>query len=338
MKRSILSVALAVGLVASPAAILAQESAPAETAMPDGAPSPYAADRELMVPVTGGNVYVRVNGEIGKGATPAVFLHGGPGGTHVAFLEMVALSGDRPVIMYDQLDSGRSDRPDDPANWNVARFVDELEAVRAALGVERWHVVGHSWGSAIALEYAARFPQHVASTVLGGTFISTPRWIADANILLSQLPRDAQSIISACETETPPAPQECQEATAVFYRTYNARVRPSDAFIEYAMSSSGKGFNPKIYNAMWGPTEFRSTGSLLDYDAVPLLSKIDGSNALFLIGQFDSARIDTVQDYVDLTPGAELAVVPGAAHSLFTDRPQEAEAILRAWFKRHDTQ
>ena len=130
--------------------------------------APYAApDRELMVPVEGGSVYVRINGEIDRGATPAVFLHGGPGGTHGVFMANLGLADERAVILYDQLDSGRSDRPNDPANWRVERFVEELEAVRAALGVERWHVVGHSWGSAIALEYAVRYPEHVASTVLG---------------------------------------------------------------------------------------------------------------------------------------------------------------------------
>lgn len=296
-----------------------------------------APERELMVPVEGGRVYVRVNGDLDGPEKPVVFLHGGPGGTHNGLAQLTGLTDERAVILYDQLDSGRSDTPNDPTNWRVERFVAELEAIRAALGIERWHIVGHSWGSAIALEYAVRYPQHVASTVLGGTFISTPRWIADANILLDELPAEVQATINACEAATPPPPAEaCEAATAAFYAEFNRREPPSEALKAYSAAIGGGGFNPVIYNAMWGPSEFRSKGSLLTYDAVPLLARIDGDRTLFMIGQYDSARIDTVQEFVELTPGAELAVVPGAAHGFITDRPAESEAILRAWFERND--
>ena len=114
--------------------------------------------RELMVPVEGGRVYVRVDGDLAGARAPIIMAHGGPGGTHASFLEALALAGERAVILYDQLDSGRSDHPNNPANWRVSRFVDELEAIRAALGVARWHMLGASWGGTIALEYGARRP------------------------------------------------------------------------------------------------------------------------------------------------------------------------------------
>ncbi|MEL7730848.1 proline iminopeptidase-family hydrolase [Citromicrobium bathyomarinum] len=311
---------------------------------PEAAPAPatahsveaYAApERELMVPVEGGDVYVRVNGDL-DAAPPVVFLHGGPGGTHNGLASMLGLANERAVILYDQLDSGRSDHPNDPANWRVERFVEELETIRRTLGIERWHVVGHSWGSAIALEYAAKYPQHVASTVLGGTYINTERWIADANRLLEELPQDVQQTIAACGTDAPPSAQECTQATNAFYAEFNRREPASAQLRAYSAAIGGRGFNPVIYNAMWGPSEFRSKGSLKTYDAVPLLAKIDGSRTLFLIGQYDEARIDTVEEYVRMTPGAEFGVVPGAAHGFMTDRPMESEAILRAWMARHD--
>ena len=311
---------------------------------PEAAPAPataqaveaYAApERELMVPVEGGDVYVRVNGDL-DAAPPVVFLHGGPGGTHNGLASMLGLADERAVILYDQLDSGRSDHPNDSANWRVERFVEELETIRRTLGVDRWHVVGHSWGSAIALEYAAKYPQHVASTVLGGTYINTERWIADANRLLEELPQDVQQTIAACETDAPPPAQDCSQATNAFYAEFNRREPASAELRAYSEAISGQGFNPVIYNAMWGPSEFRSKGSLKTYDAVPLLAKIDGNRTLFLIGQYDEARIDTVEEYVRMTPGAEFGVVPGAAHGFITDRPMESEAILRAWLARHD--
>src|SRR5262252_4462626 len=75
-------------------------------------------DRELMAPVRGGRIYVRINGRLDRGGPPIVMVHGGPGGTHAEFLDALSLADGQAVILYDQLDCGRSDRPDNPANWN----------------------------------------------------------------------------------------------------------------------------------------------------------------------------------------------------------------------------
>ncbi|MEO1045988.1 MAG: proline iminopeptidase-family hydrolase [Pseudomonadota bacterium] len=289
-----------------------------------------------MVPVEGGRVYVRINGDLTSDAIPVIFLHGGPGGVHNGFAAMLGLANERPVIMYDQLDSGRSDQPNDPDNWRVERFVDTLETIRQTLNVDRWHIVGQSWGSAIALEYTARYPQHSVSTVLGGTFISTPHWITDANLLIADLPEEKLPVLEACESDNPPPAEQCRAVFTMLYSRYYQRVPSSEAARAYAVRIGGNGPNPIIYRGMWGPSEFSSTGILKTYDATHLLRKVDGKRILFLIGQYDSARIDTVQDFVRLAPGAELAVVPGGAHSFIRDRPLETEAILRGWLERND--
>ncbi|KPP95052.1 proline iminopeptidase-family hydrolase [Erythrobacter sp. HL-111] len=311
-------------------------------------PAPLAADdgldwsapeRELRVAVEGGEVWVRVNGDLGAAAEPAIFIHGGPGGTHMTFGNLVSLSDERAVILYDQLDSGKSDRPGDPANWRVDRFVGELEAIRKALGVERWHLVGHSWGAALALEYAAAHPRHTASAVLGGTYISTPHWILGTNLLIRELPDEIGETLAACESPAPPPPTRCREATRAFYAAYNGRAdrpAPSDRARAYRQRYGGKGFNEALYNAMWGPSEFRATGSLVDYDATPLLARVDGSRVLFMVGQYDEARLDTVQDFVALTEGSELAVIPGGSHAFPAERPEVTEAVLRDWLARID--
>jgi len=305
----------------------------------DAAPATHAAawaspDKELMVPVEGGEVYVRVNGDIAASdKTPAIFIHGGPGGTHLGFAGLLGLADERPIILYDQLGSGKSDRPNDPANWRVERFVEELEAVMVAVGAEKLHLIGHSWGSALALEYAAKYPEHVASTVLGGTFISTIHWITDANLLLLDLPEESRQLVKQCEGDDPPPGRTCGEVFTRVYSQYYVPPPRDPAAAEYAKQYGGQGFNPLIYNSMWGPSEFASTGLLKNYDATPKLLEIDGSRTLFLIGQYDSARIDTVQEFVALASGAELAVVPGGAHGFLRDRPIETEAILRGWLR-----
>jgi proline iminopeptidase/L-proline amide hydrolase len=294
---------------------------------------------EHRVAVEGGKVWARVNGVIGEGAPPVIIIHGGPGGTHVSFGGLLSLADQRPVILYDQLDSGMSDRPEDPANWRPERFVAELEAIRKELKVTRWHVIGHSWGAALALEYAAAYPQHTSSAVLSGTFISTPHWITGTNLLIRDLPDNVAAAIRACEGPNPPGADICEPATAAFYAAYNGRAdrpAPSPNARAYRQRYDGKGFNGTVYNAMWGPTEFRASGSLATYDATYLLPRVDGNRILFVVGQYDEARIDTVQDFVALTPGAELAVVPGGSHAFIAERPDVSEAIYRDWMTRID--
>jgi proline-specific peptidase len=98
--------------------------------------------RETRVAVPGGNVWVRACG--GGPGTPLLLLHGGPGvpGRYLEGLEV--LGDERTVVRYDQLGCGRSDRPEDPGLWHLPRFVGELAAVRAALGLDGVVLHGHS--------------------------------------------------------------------------------------------------------------------------------------------------------------------------------------------------
>src|SRR5689334_2237769 len=100
-------------------AFLAGLSALPVAARAQDAWTPPAADQELRVPVRGGRIYVRVNGDLKGPRAPVIFAHGGPGGNHAAFLPSLRMANERAVILYDQLDTGLSDRPEDPANWTV---------------------------------------------------------------------------------------------------------------------------------------------------------------------------------------------------------------------------
>jgi proline iminopeptidase/L-proline amide hydrolase len=299
-------------------------------------PASYPApERELMAPVPGGRVYVRVNGRLDGPRLPIVMIHGGPGGTHSAFLNALALADERGVILYDQLDSGRSDHPEDPKNWIVERFTDEVDAVRRALGVPRWHVLGQSWGGTIALEYGARRPAELAGLVLASPLISTRSWLADAAALRAQLPAEVQAILRQCDPPAPVTPA-CDKATNVFYANFNRREPATEAMKLYARANGGKGFNAKLYQTMWGSSEFVSTGTLKDYDGEPLLTKLDGPHTLFVDGQYDEARPVTLGAFAARVPGAGFAVVPNAAHGFFNDSPEEALGILRPWLREQD--
>lgn len=291
--------------------------------------------RELRVPVEGGSIYVRVNGDVAGPTPPVILIHGGPGGTHGGLLPGLALANNRAVILFDQLDSGASDRPNDRRNWTVERFVDQVEAVRRALNIQRWHIAGFSWGGTLALEYAARFPATTASVTLGSPLISTRRWIADALFLRSELPADVQAVLLACEAPAKPPKEQCDKAEATFAQRHLIRSPVPPAIRDYRVAGN-KGFNPILYNHMWGPTEFAATGTLSNYDGEPLLRTIEGSKTLFITGQYDEARPETIIAYARGLSGSEVAIIPGAAHAMSIDRPIEWVAVLRAFLSRHD--
>lgn len=310
-------------------------AAVAPAAFARGPASYPAPTREAMVPVPGGRVYVRINGDLASSRAPVLMIHGGPGGTHGAFLDALALADERAVILYDQLDSGRSDHPLSPGNWRVERFVDEVTAIRTALGLTRLHVLGHSWGGTVALEYGARRPAGLQSLMLASPLVSTRSWIADADALRDTLPADTQSVLDRCDLPQPPPAAACEAATNVFYANFNGREEPSDGRIAYR-AQSGRGFNARLYETMWGKSEFVATGTLKDYDGEPLLAKLDGARTLFVTGQYDEARPSTIEAFSRRVAGSEFAVVPGAAHGIFGDRPGETVGLLRGWLRRKD--
>jgi len=301
-------------------------------AFAQGIPAP---DREAMVPVEGGRIYVRVNGALDNGRPPILMIHGGPGGTHASFLAALPLVDERAVILYDQLDSGRSDHPDDPANWRVSRFVDEVDAIRRALNLSRLHVLGASWGGTVALEYAARRPAGLASVILESPLISTRSWIADANILRTQLSPEIQATLNRCERPSPPAAATCDAATNDFYAHFLAR-RPRDpARAAYARALPVPR-NDRLYETMWGSSEFVSTGTLRTYDGEPLLARLDGARTFFVCGQYDEARPATLAGFAARVPGASFAAIEDAGHAILNDNPETLLFHLRRWMRSHD--
>lgn len=124
-----------------------------------------------------------------RGGVPLVLLHGGPGIPGNSYTPlMTQLADRRPVVRYDQLGCGRSDRPNDPSLWRVETFVDELAALRDALKVDEIHLLGHSWGGTLAMEYVLTKPAGVRSLALSSTLSSTQFWVEEARRLRDAMP------------------------------------------------------------------------------------------------------------------------------------------------------
>ncbi len=307
--------------------LLAACSAPSPSADDAARGAPVAAApvaTEGMLEVPGGRVWYR---RIGDGpGVPLLALHGGPGGTSCRFEALAPLADERPVIFYDQLGSGRSDRPADTTLWRVERFVDELEAVRRGLGLERVHLLGHSWGGALATEYmVTRRPAGVVSLVLSSPLLSTPRWIADADTLRSTLPPAVREVLDAHEAAGTTDDPAYAAATDSFYARFVRRLP-----VAPEPRCEGVTGNDTIYRQMWGPTEFRSTGSLRDWDRADALRGL-ALPVLLVAGEFDEARPTTLESFRRTMPDARLVVIPGAAHGTYRERPVEYLEAVRGF-------
>ena len=209
-------------------------------------------------------------------------------------------------------------------------------AVRAALAVPRWHVLGASWGGTVALEYAARRPAALAGLVLQSPLVSTAVWLADARALKEAMPPAVRDLLDRCDSAGAAPKADCDAATAAFYARH-VRMYPPPPEIAAYRDALPRSFSAGIYNAMWGRAEFTATGSLKDYDGRPLLALIDGKRTLFVAGEFDEARPATVAGFARAVPGrAGFEMVPDAAHSVMNDNPVAYVALLRRWLATQD--
>lgn len=279
-----------------------------------------------FIEVPGGPVWYQVAGD-GPGL-PLLVLHGGPGGTSCGYSQLEPLGSERPVIRYDQLGSGRSGRPDDPSLWTVERFVEELHVIRQELGLEQMHLLGHSWGGALAAAYVLeKGTEGIASVVLSSPLLSTSLWIEDASYLRSLLPADVRNTLAKHEAAGTTDSEEYRRASDVFYERHVRGGKRLDAPTE----CDGAPWNQFVYEYMWGPTEFRATGTLVDFDVTDRLHEIDVP-VLFVAGQHDEARPERMAEFQKLVPGSKLTIILDAAHGTLSRKPVEYMNIIETFF------
>ena len=332
-RRAFLSGAAA--LAASP--LLGATALLGATPLPERKPRPAGVtlcpvpDREVRAEAVGGKLYVRENGMAAGRPAPVIFLHGGPGGTHLGMVGALPLADTRGVILYDQLDCGLSDRTGNAANWSVDRFVSEIDAVRHALGVERFHLSGTSWGGALALEYAARKPQGLESLILLSPLVSTRAWLADAELYIRDLPAEHQAAIAEARRTGNYESERFMAADAHYARLHLARERLSPLHLA-CQGRSDPLFNYPLYLHMWGPSEFVVTGTLKTYDGEALLPRVEVPT-LIMGGEYDEARPETLKAFAARMRNAHYQMVAGSGHWVENDRPAEHRLNLRQWLE-----
>jgi proline-specific peptidase len=284
---------------------------------------------EGRLAVHGGNIWYKVTGT-GKGI-PVVLLHGGPGYSSYYLKPFEELGNERQVVRYDQLGGGKSDKIADTTMFTIEHFVRELDSLRAYLGINRWHVFGHSWGTILAVEYYKVHPQYVASLTLGSAALDISAWEKNAKQLVRTLSGSAQRAVRKAEATKKYDSPAYQNALNEFYGKYVWR-QPVPADLDSMIST----FNASIYYYMQGPSEFTITGTLKTYNGTPYLPQIKVP-VLFTVGEFDEANPDIVRHFASLTPNAKLVVLGGAAHITPWDARDENVKVVRDFLRSVDS-
>lgn len=284
---------------------------------------------EGKLSVDGGKIWYKVTGE-GTG-TPIVLLHGGPGYSSFYLKPLEKLGKNRQVIRYDQLGAGKSDIVLDSSLFTIGHFVEELEALRKHLKVEKWHVFGHSWGTILAFEYYRKYPKGVSSLIMGSPCINMNAWEQSTNQLLETLPDSLKTAVLEADATGNYENPLYESAITTFYDQYLWGENPIEEDLDSIMSTA----NLDIYHYMWGPSEFSITGTLKGYDVTPLLTEVD-IPILFTVGEYDEIIPSMVQEMASIS-NSEIVVFKGSSHLTTWGAEEESIKVIEDFVSSADS-
>ena len=286
---------------------------------------------EGRIPFKGYETWYQVWGdEDAPGKFPLLCLHGGPGAAH-DYLEAIAAltTTGRRVIFYDQLGCANSGIPESrPELWTVGLYVEEVDVVRQALGLERTHLLGQSWGGMLGMEYALTQPQGIVSLTIASSPCSMALWLEEANRLREDLPAEVQQTLLAHEAAGTTDSPEYEAAMSVFYRRHVCRTDPMPEPVQRSFAKLAA--NPEVYHTMNGPSEFHVVGTLKTWDVCDRLGEIT-IPTLVTSGRFDEATLLIAETVTRGIPGAQWVVFEESSHMAHAEQPEAYIEVLDAF-------
>ena len=294
------------------------QSAEILTPKPDGLNPPGIRTAGIrMVPVVGGKYKVWTK-KIGAGGIKVLLLHGGPGVSHEYLEAMESFLPQAGIEMYyyDQLGCNNSDRPDDASLWTLARYTEEVEEVRRALGLEHFVLYGHSWGGILAIEYALNYQQHLRGLVISNMTARTQSYLKrTAALKVRLLPPDVRARLEALEAKEDYDSTEYQKIMMEdLYPKMLCRIQPWPEPLVRAF----RHLNEKIYNQMQGKSEFLVTGNLRDWERWDRLHEIR-VKTLTIGAEHDEMDPDDMKKMAALMPQGTNAYCPNGSHCCLWD-------------------
>lgn len=269
-------------------------------------------------------------GITGRGpGIPLLVLHGGPGTPHDYLKILARLSPDRPILFYDQLGCGFSDRPDNQELWQLPRFQQELEIVLEKLAPNGAHIIGHSWGTTLSSAYVLDGGPGAVSLIHISPCFSIPRIIEHVSNLKNQLPDEIKEILTHHETAGTTGDMEYKVASMSYFQEHICRIYPYPEDLLKAFEKR----NDQVYTQMWGESEFSITGNLKDFDCSRQLAQIT-LPALLLCGRYDECTPNTTAWYHERLARSEMVVFEQSSHFISVEEPDRLLAVVRDFLRR----
>lgn len=291
--------------------------------------------------ITGGVKMVKVNTPSGEfkvwtkrtGNNPTkkvLLLHGGPGATHEYFEVFDSYFPQEGIeyYYYDQLGSHFSDQPEDTSLWNIPRFVEEVEQVRQALGLNKdnFYILGHSWGGILGIEYALKYQDKMKALIISNMMSSIPAYVKYAEEELAPgLPEEALKEIRELEAAGKYTDQRYLDLVAEHYYPKHVLRMPLEDWPD-PVNRALNNLNFDIYLMMQGPSEFGVVGdaTLKEWDRTDDLAKIT-IPTLSVGAEYDTMDPEYMEMMAGKLPDGRYHYCPEGAHWAMYD---DAEAYF----------
>ena len=239
------------------------------------------------IPYKGYKTFCYTFGDVTKGI-PLIILHGGPGGCVERYepLEELAKFG-IPLIFYDQLGCGYSKVPKGNVDlWTYETFLDELENVIKHFGLKKFNILGHSWGGMLALEWVAnRRHDGLNKLILFSTLPSTKIWNDEHLQMIEDYPDNEKNALLDDYAGRETNKDDLRKGTKRFYQEHVSKKK--DKKYKFTRERFPK-TNREIYEKMWGKSELFGTGTLKEWNTIPMLKNIDVPT-LIISGKLDES-------------------------------------------------
>lgn len=265
--------------------------------------------KEGYIDFKGYKTYYRIAGESTGGKLPLLALHGGPGCAHdyLESLDGIAENYGRAVVYYDQLGCGKSRIPESkPGFWCAELWEEEVDVVRKALGLDKIHLLGQSWGGMLAMQYLInRNPSGIASAIIASSPASIPLWVSEAQRLISFMPKEMQDALAQAAVDHDYSKPEVQAASAEYYRRHVCSLSPYPDHVSRSFDQMGES-----YTMTWGESEYVVTGNLKGWDYSGRLDEIKVP-VLVTSGRADEATPAISKQLLDGIPDCRWELFPG---------------------------
>jgi proline iminopeptidase len=262
-----------------------------------------------------------------------LLLHGGPGATHEYFeaCDSYLPAAGVEYYYYDQLGSFYSDQPDIPELWDVARFVEEVEQVRLALGLDagNFFLLGHSWGGILAIEYALRYQQRLKGLVISNMMASIPAYNDYAErALMPAMDQQALAQIKRLEAAQQYTDPRYMELLMQHHYVDHVLRMPAGQWPD-PVDRAFRHLNPKVYIPMQGPSELGASGALAQWDRSADLHLIKVP-AMTIGARYDTMDPRYMQNMARSLPNGRYLDCPSGSHmAMYDDQQIYFDGLIR---------